>query len=96
MSIISPQSNIVIPSVNSAKPGPRQFAMAMTGRGRPTHLVSQNKRVRLWHRRLAHISNARVLRAAKLVDGMKLDNEKEYDPAEVLIDSDDSDVSNDR
>lgn len=25
-------------------------AMAITGRGRPTHLVSQNKHIRLWHR----------------------------------------------
>ena len=70
-------------------------AMAIQGRGRPTHLVSQNKRIRLWHRRLAHISNGRVVRASKLVDGIQLghDDDKEYNPAEVLIDSDDSDAS---
>lgn len=68
--------------------------MAITGGGRPTHLVSQNKRIHLWHRRLAHISNAYVVRASKLVDGINLDNNnKEYNPAEVLIDSDDSDMS---
>ncbi len=68
--------------------------MAIRGKGRPTHLVSQNKRIRLWHRRLAHVNNARVVRAFKLVDGVDLgpDN-KEYDPAEVFIDSDNSDNS---
>lgn len=71
-----------------------QKAMAITGRGRPTNLLSQNKRIRLWHRRLAQVSNARVVRAAKLVDGINLDIEdKGYDPVEVIIDSDDSDVS---
>lgn len=70
-------------------------AMAIHGRGRPTHLVSQNKRIHLWHRRLAHISNVRVVRASKLLDGIQLehDDDKEYDPAEVLIDLDNSDVS---
>ncbi len=68
--------------------------MAITGRGRPTHLVSQNKRIRLWHRRLVHISNARVVRVSKLVDGISLDqDDKEYNPAKVFIDSDDSDAS---
>ena len=42
-------------------------AMAITGRGRPIHLVSKNKRIRLWHCRLAHISNAHVVRAFKFV-----------------------------
>lgn len=74
-----------------AQPGK---AMAMTGLGRPTHLVSQNRRIRLWHRRLAHINNARVVRASKLVDGIDLGpQDAEYDPADVLIDSDDSDAS---
>ena len=68
--------------------------MAITGGGRPTHLVSQNKRIHLWHRRLAHISNACIVRAFKLVDGINLDNNsKEYNLAEVLIDSDNSDMS---
>ncbi len=72
----------------------RARAMTITGRGRPTHLVSQDKRIRLWHRRLAHVSNARVVRASKLVDGISLDqNDTKYNPAEVLIDSDDSDAS---
>lgn len=70
-------------------------AMAITRQGRPTHLVSHNKHIRIWHRRLAHASNARVIRAYKLTDGIDLKNipSKEYDPAKVLIDSDDSDAS---
>ena len=83
MAVISPSDNI------------KHRAMAMTGRGHPTHLVSQSKRVQLWHRRLAHASNTRILRATKLVDGIKLDDDKEYDPAEILIDSDDSDTFDD-
>lgn len=40
------------------------------------------------------MTNARVVRAAKLVDGISLEQEdKEYNPSEVLADSDDSDVS---
>lgn len=67
--------------------------MAINGQGQPMHLMSQNKRIRLWHRRLAHISNACVVRAAKLVDGIIFEQEgREYDPAKVLIGSDDSDA----
>lgn len=72
-------------------------AMAITERGRPTHLVSQNKRIRLWHRRLTHVSDARVVRAAKLVDGIVFEQEgRKYNPAEVLIDSDDSNATLDK
>ena len=72
----------------------RARAMAITGRGRPTHLVSQNKRIRLWHRRLVHVSNARVVRASKLVDDISLDqDDREYNPAKVFIDLDDSNAS---
>lgn len=69
--------------------------MAIRGRGRPTHLVSPNKRIRLWHRRLTHVNSARVVRASKLVDGIDIGPNKEYDPAEVLINSDDSEASAD-
>ncbi len=68
--------------------------MAITGRGQPTRLVSLNKRIRLWHRQLAHISNARIVRASKLIDGISLDqNDREYNLAEVFIDLDNSDAS---
>ena len=33
-------------TIRSLKP---RRTMAITGRGRPTHLVSQNKRIRVWH-----------------------------------------------
>ena len=68
-------------------------AMAITGRGRPTHLVSLNKHIRLWHWRLAYASNARVVRASKLVDGIDLGPEKKYNLAKVLIDSKESDAN---
>lgn len=42
------------------------------GRGRPTHIVSKNKRIRIWHRRLGHGSNVRVIRASKLVDAIDI------------------------
>lgn len=70
-------------------------AMAIKGQGRPTHLVSKNKRIRLWHQRLAYVSNARVIRASKLVEGIDLGLAKEYDPTEVFVDSEDSDNSGD-
>lgn len=50
-------------------------AIAITGQGRPTHLVSQNKRIRLWQRRLAHVSNVYIVRAAKLIDTISLEQE---------------------
>lgn len=58
-----------------------------------THLVSQNKCVRFWHQQLAHISIVLVLIGAKLVNKIKLDDNKEYNLVEVLIDSDNSNVS---
>lgn len=41
----------------------RTRVMTITGQGRLTHLVNQYKQIRIWHRRLAHISNPRVIRA---------------------------------
>ncbi len=70
----------------------RNLAMA-TGKGRPTHLVSKNKKVRIWHRRPGHASNARVIRVSKLVDGIEIED-KEYDPTEVFIDNDTEDDNN--
>ena len=74
---------------------PGKVMAMMTGWGRPIHLVSKNKSIRIWHQQLAHASNSRVMRAARLTDGIKLKDvhSKKYDPTEVLIESDDSDVS---
>ncbi len=58
----------------------RNLARA-AGKGRPTHLVSKNKKIRIWNRRLGHASNARVIRASKLVDSIEI-KDKEYNPTE--------------
>ena len=63
--------------------------MALRGRGRATHLVSKNRRIRIWHRRLGHASNARAIRAAILVDGINFQRAK-YNPSEVFVDSEES------
>lgn len=68
--------------------------MAITKQGRLTHIVSQHKCIYLLHRRLAHISSARIVKAANLVDSISLEQEgNKYNPAEVLIDSEDSNPS---
>ena len=64
-------------------------AMQVTGRGRPTHLVSKNKKVRVWHRRFGHASNAKIIRASKLLTGMG-DFNSAYNPTEVYSDSEQS------
>lgn len=79
-------------AIKSLKP---RRARAIIDCGRPTYLVSQNKRIRIWHQRLTHASNARVVRASKLTDGINFDiSNSKYDPAEVFIDSDNSNASN--
>lgn len=51
-------------------------AMIVQGRGRPTYFQSQNPKTRLWHRRFGHASNARIIQASKLVDGIDLNEEE--------------------
>lgn len=63
--------------------------MALRGRGQATHLVSKNRRIRIWHCQLGHASNARVIRAATLVNGIKLQKAK-YDLFEVFVDLEES------
>ena len=46
--------------------------MLVKGRGRPTYRLSSNPQIRLWHQRFGHASNARVIQASKLVDGIDL------------------------
>lgn len=56
-------------------------------------LISRNKRICLWHWRLAPISNAYIVEITKLVDGNHLEQKnKEYNFVEVVVDSDDSDT----
>ena len=47
--------------------------MLVQGRGRPTYLLSSNPQIRLWHRRLGHASNAKIVQVSKLVDGIDLE-----------------------
>ena len=46
--------------------------MLVQSRGLPTYLLSSNPQIRLWHRQLGHISNARVVQVSKLVDRIDL------------------------
>lgn len=72
----------------------RPKAMAMTGQDQPTYFISQNKHIHIWHLRDIHVSNAQVVRASKLTDGIELDIEnKEYNSIEIFIMSDEFDVS---
>lgn len=52
-----------------------------------THIISKQKQVRIWQRRLRYISNTRVVRASKLVDGIIIDNNAEYNSKEIFMDS---------
>lgn len=56
--------------------------MIITGRSKPTHLVSRIKKICIWHRRFGHASNARVIWALKLLTGIG-DFSENYDPAEI-------------
>ncbi len=72
----------------------RAWVMAITKRGWPTYLVSQNKHIHLWYRQLVHVRHVRVVRASKLVESISLNQEdREYNSVEVFINSDDSDAS---
>lgn len=63
-------------------------AMMTKGQGRPTLLVSKTKKVRIWHRRFAYASNARIIRVLRLVTGM-IDFNVKYNPTEIYSDSED-------
>lgn len=76
-------------------PAQPRKVMAMTGQGQLTHLVSKNKCIQLWYWRLAHINNTRVVRASRLVNNIALTSQNtEYNSANILIDSDNSDRFN--
>lgn len=65
-------------------------AIVITGRGWPPYLISKNKRICLWHQQLANVSNAWVIRAFKLVEGIDLGPAKKYHSIEVFVESKDS------
>ena len=53
--------------------GSKAKAMLVRGRGRLTYLLNSNLQIRLWHCRLGHASNARVIQASKFIDGIDLE-----------------------
>ena len=73
-----------------AQPG---RAMLSKGKDRPTYLLSKNPQIRLWHQRLGHASNTRVVEAFKLTDGIDITIEKSEQIQEEPFSSD-SEVDN--
>lgn len=43
-----------------------------------THLVNQNKKIRIWHQNFSHISNTKVVCISKLVNKIILDFQSKY------------------
>ena len=41
-------------------------------RGRSIYLISKNTQIRLWHRRLGHASNTRVIEISKITDSIEI------------------------
>lgn len=68
-------------------------AMAITIRGWPTHLVNKNKCICLWHQQLVHVSNVKIVKTSKLVEGIDLGPVKEYNLTERFVNSEDSNNS---
>ena len=56
--------------------------MIIQGKGRPTYLQSKSRKIRLWHRRMGHASNARIVRASRMLEGMTVDDD------DTIIDND--------
>lgn len=54
------------------KTGSKAKAMLVKGRGRSTYLFSKSPQIRLWHQRLGYASNARIVEASKLGDGIDI------------------------
>ena len=57
------------------------------GKGRPTCLLNSNPQIRLWHCRLGHASNVRIVQVSKLVDRINL-GEIIIEPIDELQSSD--------
>lgn len=97
--------NVFIPNLAIPNQAMSAKVMAIRGKCHPTHLVSKNKQIWLWHRRLIHLSNARVVKTSKLINSINIDLKEydsakvfieEYDPSGIVIDSDDSEISSNK
>lgn len=66
--------DFVIPGkiIKISHKSPMSRTIVLRRRERSTHLVNKNKKIRIWHRKLSHVNNARVIRALTLVDGIDL------------------------
>lgn len=72
----------------------QDWAIAITGQDQPIYLVSQNKYIQFWHWQLVHISHGYIVRAAKLVNNINLEQDhKKYIFTEVFINSNNLDMS---
>lgn len=58
--------------------------MVLKRQGRSTHLVSKNKKIKIWYRQLGYVSNTKVIKASTLVNGINLQQIK-YNPSKVLF-----------
>lgn len=56
--------------------------MQITRRSQSTYLVSKNRKVKTWHCRFGHASNAKIIRAPKLLMGIG-NFSKVYNPTKV-------------
>ena len=61
--------------------------MLVKGRGRPIYLLSKNPQIRLWHRRLGHASNTRVIETSKLTDDIDITIEGDQQRSEKCFSS---------
>lgn len=59
--------------------------MAVRKQGQSTHLVSENKKIRIWYQLLRYANNSRVIRALALVDNINL-QQTNYNQFKIFID----------
>lgn len=68
--------------------------MQAVGPGQPTHLVNKHKKVRVWHCRFGHASNAKIIKTLKVFNGIR-EFDNAYNPINVYSNSELSNSDND-
>lgn len=68
-------------------------SMVIKKQGQVTHLISKNRRIKIWHYCLRHASNIKIIRATFLVNDINFYKDK-YDSTKVFVDSKDLKSSN--
>jgi len=88
--------------ISAVSPRSAKEARMVSGRGRPTHQEPSSPVMKLWHRRMGHPSNRRLIVASKLLDDMDLGenadesesmSEDESDKAADVLDQSESELS---